>query len=60
MCPTAPDTLLACPYYEKDLFIMKECPDIYFVGNTEKFETKLWEGMYVQGRSSMPSEWKVD
>ncbi|XP_017887566.1 DNA polymerase delta small subunit-like [Ceratina calcarata] len=44
LCPTAPDTLLACPYYEQDLFIMKECPDIYFVGNAEKFETKLWKG----------------
>ncbi|CAK9833422.1 DNA polymerase delta subunit 2 [Anthophora retusa] len=44
ICPTAPDTLLACPYYEKDLFIMKECPDVYFVGNTEKFETKIWKG----------------
>ncbi|KOC60112.1 DNA polymerase delta small subunit [Habropoda laboriosa] len=44
VCPTAPDTLLACPYYKKDLFIMKECPDVYFVGNTEKFETKLWKG----------------
>ncbi|XP_076663881.1 DNA polymerase delta subunit 2 [Andrena cerasifolii] len=44
VCPTAPDTLLACPYYEKDLFIMKERPDIYFVGNTDKFETKLWKG----------------
>ncbi|XP_076248291.1 DNA polymerase delta subunit 2 [Calliopsis andreniformis] len=44
ICPTAPDTLLACPYYEKDLFIMKECPDIYFVSNTKKFETKLWKG----------------
>lgn len=44
LCPTAPDTLLACPYYKKDLFIMKECPDIYFVGNTEKFDTKLWRG----------------
>ncbi|XP_076763874.1 DNA polymerase delta subunit 2 [Xylocopa sonorina] len=44
LCPTAPDTLLSCPYYEKDLFIMDECPDIYFVGNTDKFETKLWKG----------------
>ncbi|XP_078033799.1 DNA polymerase delta subunit 2 [Augochlora pura] len=43
MCPTAPDTLLACPYYKEDLFIMKECPDIYFIGNTEKYETKLWK-----------------
>lgn len=47
VCPTAPDTLLACPYYEKDLFIMKECPDIYFVANTDKFETKLWKGLYI-------------
>ncbi|XP_054000613.1 DNA polymerase delta subunit 2-like [Hylaeus anthracinus] len=44
ICPTAPDTLLACPYHENDLFIMKECPDIYFVGNMDKFETKLWKG----------------
>lgn len=44
MCPTAPDTLPAIPCFEKDLFIMKECPDIYFVGNMEKFETKLWKG----------------
>ncbi|XP_017758195.1 PREDICTED: DNA polymerase delta small subunit-like [Eufriesea mexicana] len=44
LCPTAPDTLLACPYYEKDLFIIEKCPDIYFVGNTDKFETKLWKG----------------
>ncbi|KAF3419928.1 hypothetical protein E2986_00566 [Frieseomelitta varia] len=44
ICPTAPDTLLVCPYYEKDLFIMETCPDIYFVGNTDKFETKLWKG----------------
>ena len=44
MCPTAPDTLLACPYYKEDLFIMKECPDVYFVGNTDKFETKFLKG----------------
>lgn len=47
ICPTAPDTLLACPYYENDLFIMKECPNIYFVGNTDKFETKLWKGLCI-------------
>ncbi|KAK0093510.1 hypothetical protein PV326_013375 [Microctonus aethiopoides] len=42
--PTAPDTLPAYPFHVRDLFIMQECPDIYFVGNTEKFETKLWKG----------------
>ncbi|XP_043466818.1 DNA polymerase delta subunit 2 [Leptopilina heterotoma] len=43
-CPTAPDTLPCYPYHEKDLFIMEECPNIYFAGNMNKFETKLWEG----------------
>lgn len=45
-CPTAPDTLPSYPYNNKDLFIMQECPDIYFVGNTDKFETKLWKGKF--------------
>ncbi|XP_066590364.1 DNA polymerase delta subunit 2-like [Prorops nasuta] len=44
MCPTAPDTLPAIPYYDEDLFLMKNCPDIYFVGNTDAYETKLYKG----------------
>lgn len=44
MCPTAPDTLPVHPYSVKDPFIINHCPDIYFVGNTNKFETKLWKG----------------
>ncbi|XP_063971976.1 DNA polymerase delta subunit 2-like [Diachasmimorpha longicaudata] len=43
-CPTAPDTLPSYPYHDKDLFIMQECPDIYFVGNTDKFESKIFKG----------------
>jgi len=43
MCPTAPDTLPVLPYFVKDPFIMNYCPDIYFVGNTDKAETKLWK-----------------
>ncbi|XP_008546832.1 DNA polymerase delta subunit 2 [Microplitis demolitor] len=42
-CPTAPDTLPSYPFHDKDLFIMQQCPDIYFAGNTEKFETKIWK-----------------
>lgn len=45
-CPTAPDTLPCYPYHEKDLFIMEECPNIYFAGNMNKFETKLWTGEF--------------
>ncbi|XP_015592070.1 DNA polymerase delta small subunit [Cephus cinctus] len=44
LCPTAPDTLPSYPYCGKDLFIIHECPDIYFVSNMDKFETKLWIG----------------
>lgn len=44
MCPTAPDTLPIYPYSVKDPFIINHCPDIYFVGNTDKVETKLWKG----------------
>ncbi|XP_072760075.1 DNA polymerase delta subunit 2 [Anoplolepis gracilipes] len=44
MCPTAPDTLPVHPYSVKDPFIINYCPDIYFVGNTDNVETKLWKG----------------
>ncbi|KAL6263557.1 hypothetical protein P5V15_006347 [Pogonomyrmex californicus] len=44
MCPTAPDTLPIYPYSMKDPFIINYCPDIYFVGNTDTVETKLWKG----------------
>lgn len=44
LCPTGPDTLPSYPYNEKDLFIIKQCPDIYFTGNANKYETKLFKG----------------
>lgn len=44
MCPTAPDTLPIHPYSVKDPFIINYCPDIYFVGNTDEVDTKLWKG----------------
>ncbi|XP_058807466.1 DNA polymerase delta subunit 2-like isoform X2 [Phymastichus coffea] len=44
LCPTAPDTIACMPFYQSDPFIMRMCPDIYFVGNMDKFETKLVEG----------------
>lgn len=45
MCPTAPDTIPCLPFHKKDPFILKECPSIYFAGNMEKFDTKLYIGM---------------
>ncbi|XP_058123972.1 DNA polymerase delta subunit 2 isoform X1 [Anopheles ziemanni] len=42
--PTAPDTLPCYPYYQKDPFIIKECPHVYFAGNAGDFATDQWKG----------------
>lgn len=43
--PTAPDTLSEYPYEKTDPFVIKEYPSIYFVGNMEKYNTKIIESM---------------
>lgn len=42
--PTAPDTLSEFPFDQIDPFVMQEYPNIYFVGNMDKYETKLVKG----------------
>lgn len=44
IAPTSPDTLPCFPYYERDPFVIDECPHVYFVGNTSEFQTELYEG----------------
>ncbi|KAF7285933.1 hypothetical protein GWI33_008906 [Rhynchophorus ferrugineus] len=44
LAPTAPDTLGCYPYYDKDPFIIEECPHVFFAGNQEKFGTKMVKG----------------
>ncbi|XP_014614504.1 PREDICTED: DNA polymerase delta subunit 2-like isoform X1 [Polistes canadensis] len=39
--PTGSNSLPSYPYFQNDPFIIKECLDIYFVGNMEKYETKV-------------------
>ncbi|KAL6425543.1 hypothetical protein ACFW04_009592 [Cataglyphis niger] len=39
--PTGPDTLSIHPFFKNDPFVIKECPDIYFAGNMDKYDTKL-------------------
>lgn len=39
--PTGPDTLSIHPFFKNDPFVMKECPDIYFAGNMDGYDTKL-------------------
>lgn len=44
VAPTAPDTLAAYSFYEKDPFILTQTPHIYFAGNQPYFDTRLVEG----------------
>ncbi|KAF3696014.1 DNA polymerase delta subunit 2 DNA polymerase delta subunit p50 [Channa argus] len=44
LAPTAPDTLGCYPFYQKDPFILEECPHVYFSGNAPAFESKLVKG----------------
>ncbi|TDH13382.1 hypothetical protein EPR50_G00056930 [Perca flavescens] len=44
LAPTAPDTLGCYPFYQKDPFILEECPHVYFSGNAPKFGSKLVKG----------------
>lgn len=41
--PTGPDTLPCYPYYEKDPFVINECPHVYYAGNCTDFQTELYE-----------------
>lgn len=44
LAPTAPDTLGCFPYYDKDPFVIDECPHVFFAGNQPKFGTKMVKG----------------
>ncbi|KAI5843476.1 DNA polymerase-like protein subunit delta-2, partial [Morchella snyderi] len=44
VAPTAPDTLWAYPFNEQDPFVLDECPHVFFIGNQDRFETRLVEG----------------
>jgi len=41
MAPTGPDSLPTFPSSELDPFVLKSRPSVYFVGNCDKFETRL-------------------
>lgn len=43
IAPTAPDTLPCFPYYDIDPFIIKNCPHLLFAGNTNEYQTSIYE-----------------
>lgn len=42
--PTSPDTLPCFPFYDKDPFIVTNCPHVLFAGNTSEYQTSIYEG----------------
>ncbi|XP_027068354.1 DNA polymerase delta small subunit isoform X1 [Coffea arabica] len=44
VAPTAPNTLGCYPFTDRDPFFVETCPHVYFVGNQEKYETRLIKG----------------
>ncbi|ONL93235.1 DNA polymerase delta small subunit [Zea mays] len=48
LAPTAPNSLGCYPYTDKDPFLVESCPHVYFVGNQDKYETRLLEGQEKQ------------
>ncbi|XP_067251327.1 DNA polymerase delta subunit 2 [Chanodichthys erythropterus] len=44
LAPTAPDTLGCYPFYQKDPFILEECPHVYFSGNAPSYQSKRVTG----------------
>lgn len=42
LCPTAPDTLPLHPGVDKDVFVLKDLPNLFIVGNQPKFNTTTW------------------
>ncbi|XWS66442.1 hypothetical protein CRYUN_Cryun05aG0199600 [Craigia yunnanensis] len=45
LAPTAPNTLGCYPFADRDPFLIDSCPHVYFVGNQEKYETRLLKGL---------------
>ena len=44
LAPTAPDTLPAYPFYNRDPFVLEACPHVLFAGNQARFGTRLVQG----------------
>ncbi|PRP79665.1 DNA-directed DNA polymerase delta 2-like [Planoprotostelium fungivorum] len=43
LAPTAPDQLACYPFHSNDPFVMTSSPNVYFIGNADKFETTTVE-----------------
>ncbi|PON45330.1 DNA polymerase delta/II small subunit family [Trema orientale] len=45
LAPTTPNTLGCYPFTDMDPFLIESCPHVYFVGNQEKYDSRLLKGI---------------
>ncbi|KAK8791855.1 hypothetical protein WA158_005232 [Blastocystis sp. Blastoise] len=43
LCPTAPNSCETYPFVNKDPFVLSQIPNIFIVGNQQKFETEMYK-----------------
>ncbi|PQM41643.1 hypothetical protein Pyn_38744 [Prunus yedoensis var. nudiflora] len=41
LAPTAPNTLGCYPFTDRDPFLIESCPHVYFIGNQDKYDSRL-------------------
>ncbi|XP_034224574.1 DNA polymerase delta small subunit isoform X3 [Prunus dulcis] len=44
LAPTAPNTLGCYPFTDRDPFLIESCPHVYFIGNQDKYDSRLVKG----------------
>ncbi|KAF7147219.1 hypothetical protein RHSIM_Rhsim03G0006000 [Rhododendron simsii] len=44
IAPTAPNTLGCYPFTDRDPFFVESCPHVYFVGNQDRYDTRIIKG----------------
>ncbi|KAD3336311.1 hypothetical protein E3N88_31830 [Mikania micrantha] len=45
LAPTAPNTLGCYPFTDRDPFFIESCPHVYFIGNQNKYATRILKGL---------------
>ncbi|CAO2822137.1 unnamed protein product [Amaranthus hypochondriacus] len=45
LAPTTPNTLGCYPFTDRDPFVIESSPHVYFVGNQDKYESRLVKGL---------------
>ncbi|XP_058207549.1 DNA polymerase delta small subunit isoform X2 [Rhododendron vialii] len=44
IAPTAPNTLGCYPFTDRDPFFVESCPHVYFVGNQDRYDSRIIKG----------------